>query len=85
MKNIISWLAWVDPIYGEYENTPSIVFPIVCLFGQDQYLCFEIVYRLFTNWLSFLFDEFPVPNSKFLQNIYEMLEEIDPTLLNHLK
>jgi hypothetical protein len=57
---------------------PPIVFAFVCLFGQDEYFCFDIVYRLFTHWLNFLFDEFPVANSSFLQNVYEILELIDP-------
>jgi hypothetical protein len=35
MKNIISWLANLDPIYGEAENVAPIVFAFVCLFGQD--------------------------------------------------
>lgn len=38
-----------------------------------------------THWMSFLFDEFPVPNSKFLQNVYEILEESDPEMLMFLK
>jgi hypothetical protein len=35
--------------------------------------------------MSFLFEEFPVPNSKFLQNVYEILEENDPEMIRFLK
>ena len=55
------------------------------IFGQDEYLCFEIVYRVLTHWMSFLFEEFPLPNSKFLQNMYEILEVSDPEMIRFIK
>ena len=38
-----------------------------------------------THWMSFVFDEFPLPNSRFLQNVYEILEENDPEMIRFLK
>lgn len=40
MKNLISLLAHADPIFAEIEQLPQIIFPFICLFGQDEYLCF---------------------------------------------
>ena len=85
MKNVISYLAHVDPIFAEIQQLPQIVFPFICLFGQDEYLCFEIVYRVLTHWMSFLFEEFPLPNSKFLQCMYEILEDSDPEIIRFIK
>ncbi len=48
-------------------------------------MCFEIVYRVMTHWMSFVFEEFPVANSKWLQNVYEILEESDPEMIRFLK
>jgi len=40
MKNVISFLAHADLIFAEIENLPQIIFPFICLFGQDEYLCY---------------------------------------------
>lgn len=66
---MVSLLAYYSPVFAEAEFVPTLIFPFVCMFGNDQFLCFEILYRLFTRPLSFLFKEFPVANSSYLQNI----------------
>lgn len=81
----MSVLGHYSNVFSESENVASIVFPFVCLFGNDKFLCFEILYRLFTNWLSFLFKNFPTANNSYVQNLQEMMETIDIEILNHLK
>lgn len=70
MQNVMSLLANYSPIFAESDLIAPIVFPFVCIFGNDEFFCFEVLYKLFNNWLGFLFEEFPVANSKLLQNIY---------------
>lgn len=69
MKDILSLLAHYSPVFAESELIPTLVFPFVCIFGEDRFFCFEVLYRLFNNWLSFLFENFPLANSELLQNI----------------
>jgi hypothetical protein len=69
MKDVLSLLAHYHPVFAEADFIPTVIFPFVCLFGNDYFLCFEILYRLFTIPLSFLFKEFPVANSAYLQNV----------------
>lgn len=40
LKKIVSLLAHLHSIFSEAETVPSIVFPLVCLFGNDEFLCF---------------------------------------------
>ena len=77
MKDVVSLLAHYHPIFAEHEGLPTIIFPFVCLFGNDHFLCFEVLYRLFTGPLAFLFEEFPLANSKYLQNMFEILGRED--------
>jgi hypothetical protein len=55
MKDILSLLAHYHPVFAEAEKICEIIFPFVCLFGNDLFLCFEILYCLFSRQLSFLF------------------------------
>lgn len=73
MQNIISLLGNYCPVFAESELIAPIVFPFVCLFGNDEFFCFEVLYKLFRHWLSFLFSDFPLANARLLQNIYEIL------------
>jgi hypothetical protein len=79
----LSLLAHYHPVFAEADFIPTLIFPFVCLFANDHFLCFEILYRLFTRPLSFLFKEFPVANSAYLQNVREILAKEDPELLAH--
>lgn len=51
MKDMISLLAHYSPIfsvaYMSSESLSAILFPFVCIFGSDQFLCFEILYQFF--------------------------------------
>lgn len=81
----MSLLGHYSPIFRQADNVPAIVFPFVCLFGTDRLLSFDILYRLLTNWLSFLFKNFPSANADYVQNLQEIMEDIDIEILNHLK
>ena len=85
MQNMVSLLANYCPVFAESDLIAPIVFPFVCLFGNDEYFCFEVLYKLLRHWLSFLFSDFPLANTRLLQNIYEILEIEDMPLLMHLK
>lgn len=55
MKDVLSLLAHYSPIFAESDLIPALIFPFVCIFGEDRFFCFEVLYRLFNNWLSCLF------------------------------
>lgn len=40
MKDIISLLAHYSPIFAESDLIPTLVFPFVCIFGNDRFFCF---------------------------------------------
>lgn len=73
MKVELSLLAHYSPIFAEADFLPCLVFPIVSMLGEDELLCFEVLHRLLTYWLQFLFETFPVANADVLQNIEELL------------
>ena len=81
----MSLLAHWSPVLGVSESIPTVVFPFVCLFGEDTFLCFEVLYRLFTGPLSFVFHEFPLANASVLQNLWEILQNEDRQLVAHLE
>lgn len=73
LKDVISLLAHYSPVLAESDLVAPLVFPFVCIFGQDTFFCFEVLYRLFNHWLSYLFKEFPLANSELVQNLYELV------------
>jgi hypothetical protein len=83
MKETMSLLAHWSPVLGVGESVPSIVFPFVCLFGEDSFMCFEVLYRLFTGPLGWMFHEFPLANAGVLQNLWEILKKEDAQLVRH--
>jgi hypothetical protein len=85
MKTIVSLLAQYCPVFGEADNIPCLVFPLVSVLGEDELLCFEVLHRLLTYWLQFLFETFPVANADVVQNIEEILEEIEPAIVTHFQ
>ena len=40
MKDVLSLLAHYSPVFAEADFIPSIIFPFVCIFGEDRFLCF---------------------------------------------
>lgn len=85
MRTMMSLLAHWSPVLGVSEAVPSIVFPFVCLLGEDTFMCFEVLYRLFSGPLAFMFHEFPLANAGVLQNLWEILKKEDPQLVAHLE
>jgi hypothetical protein len=84
MKDISSLLAHYSPVFAESDLTATLVFPFVCIFGEDRFFCFEVLYHIFNSWLRCLFENFPLANSELLQNIQEIFEKEDQPLLNHI-
>ena len=39
-KEVVGLLAHWEPVMGQADFVPPIVFPFVCLLGQDTFLCF---------------------------------------------
>lgn len=81
----MSLLTYWSPVLGQSQEIPTIVFPFVCLLGEDTFMCFEVLYRLFSGPLSFMFKEYPLANSEVLQNMWEILKKEDPHLVAHFE
>lgn len=71
----MSLLSHWSPVLAVSECVPSIAFPFACLLGEDKFLCFEVLYRLFSGPLAFIFQEYPLANSTVLQNMWEIIKK----------
>lgn len=40
MREVVSLLTHWEGVMGVAEFVPAVVFPFVCLFGSDSFLCF---------------------------------------------
>lgn len=76
LSKTLSSLAHWCPLFGEVTFLPSLVFPLVKLFGHSEETCFEIVASVLLNWARTWFQEFPRPPM-------HILAELESLLLHH--
>ncbi|NXO04254.1 TBC31 protein, partial [Rhinopomastus cyanomelas] len=84
LQRTLSALAHWSTVFAETPYIPSLVFPFVKLFQNNQLICFEVVTTVVVNFCQHWFEYFPNPPVNVLSMIENLLAHHDKELLQHL-
>eukprot|EP01028_Stygiella_incarcerata_P004254 TRINITY_DN19174_c0_g1_i1.p1 TRINITY_DN19174_c0_g1~~TRINITY_DN19174_c0_g1_i1.p1 ORF type:complete len:1495 (-),score=490.14 TRINITY_DN19174_c0_g1_i1:89-4573(-) len=80
VMTITSCFAIYEKLFAEVEFFPEFILPFVELFGPQSIHCFETVLTLVLNVCSAWFESHPLPPSRFINQIDDIIKYYDEDL-----